>query len=62
MDPVNKSIYAYNLNKCILQTPDVIVYNNEPVKKFSLDPPEKSEKSKKDLDKKKKDKKDPKGE
>jgi len=54
MDPYNQIFWNDYLHKFVYQDPNAIFVEKTPQKPFSLDPPEKSEKPKKDLEKQKK--------
>lgn len=57
MDPIDNTLFSYNYQKFVLQDPNVNLVNmhaHPPAKPFSLDPPKKADKSKKDLGKQKK--------
>jgi len=49
MDPLNNQVFSYNFRKFVLQEQDVRPINQSgypPTKPFSVDPPNKTEKSK----------------
>ncbi len=54
MDPISNQQFSYDFQKFVLQDPNVRVVHMQGIPKpFSLVPPEKSEKSKKDIKKQK---------
>lgn len=55
MEPISNQQFSHDFKKFVWQEPNawVINYHVIPKKPFSIDPPKKSEESKKDLDKEK---------